>query len=165
MYSPHTSFIQKNIRQWVDLDRWLQPFAATLTLKQRISIYGDLHSSSVSLTPDLASQNLKHFLNVLNKRVYGASAQRHGKNISVLSVIEGGNSKRLHYHLALDCPRDDLVEVFPDLVAQIWRSTQWGYHETCVTPCDGGWVTYMTKLRDKPDFADAIDWMNTHNPN
>lgn len=156
--------IQSTLRQWVDIEAWQFPFALTLTLKQRIGGDGGISAPATSLTRDIASQNLKHFLNVLNKQVYGGAAQRHGKRLPVFSVLEGGNGKRLHYHIVIDCPRNDLIEAFPAMVILTWRKTLWGYNQTHVTPCDAGWVNYMTKLRDKPDFGSAIDWENCHIP-
>lgn len=156
----HAYSIQHSLRQWVQLDRWTHPFAATLTLKQRIGGDGGVSSAAETLTPEIASRNLRHFLNVLNKRVYGTAAQRFGKRLPVFPVLEGGGGKRLHYHLAIDCPRDDLLEAFPAMIVTEWRKTLWGYDQSLVTPCDAGWFTYMTKLRDKPDFASSIDWMN-----
>lgn len=158
------NIMQTALRNWLRIDGWNQAFALTLTLKQRIGGDGGVSASATNLTPQIASQNLKHFLNVLNKQVYGAASQRHGKRLPVFSVLEGGNGKRLHYHLAIDCPRNDLIEVFPAMVISTWWKTLWGYDQTYVTPCDAGWVNYMTKLRDKPDFASAIDWENCHIP-
>lgn len=156
--------IQSTLREWLCVDDWNHAFALTLTLKQRIGGDGGISAAATSLTREIASQNLKHFLNVMNKQVYGSASQRHGKRLPVFSVLEGGNGKRLHYHLAIDCPRNDLIEVFPAMVILTWRTTLWGYDQTHVTPCDAGWVNYMTKLRDKPDFASAIDWENCHIP-
>lgn len=154
--------IQSTLREWLSIDDWNHAFALTLTLKQRIGGDGGISTAATSLTPEVASRNLRHFLNVMNKQVYGTSSQRHGKRLPVFSVLEGGNGKRLHYHLAIDCPQNDLIELFPAMVISTWRKTLWGYDQTHVTPCDAGWVNYMTKLRDKPDFASAIDWENCH---
>jgi hypothetical protein len=154
---------QSAIRDWIDTTDWKNPFAVTLTLKQRISIPNDRGRHTVSLTPITASRNLQHFLNVMNKQVYGSAAQRHAKSLPVLSMLEGGSDKRLHYHLAIDCPRDDLAARFPSMIIQSWRKTLWGYDEIDVQPADEKWgkyIDYITKLRDKPDFADSIDWMN-----
>jgi hypothetical protein len=49
------------------------------------------------------------------------------------------------------------------MIIQSWRKTLWGYDEIDVQPADEKWgkyIDYITKLRDKPDFADSIDWMN-----
>jgi hypothetical protein len=41
----------------------------------------------------------------------------------------------------------------------------WGYDQIEVRPdADRGWLNYITKLRDKPDFASAIDWVNVRLP-
>ena len=153
--------IQQAIRHWVDIKQWHAPFAVTLTLKQRRCLNGVY----VALTTDLASRNLRHFLNIVNKQVYGPSAQRHNKRIRCVAVQEGGQYKRLHYHLALDCPRDELVTVFPAILTKAWVSTDWGYPQINIQPCDQVWLNYMTKLRDKTDFAAAFDWELCHNPN
>jgi hypothetical protein len=102
---------------------------------------------------------------VLNRKVYGRAASRYGKSVSVIPIMEGGDDKRLHYHAMIDCPADHLQEAFPDAIASSWRSTQWGYDQIDVQPqADEGWLAYMTKLRDKADFASAIDWINVHLP-
>ncbi len=155
--------LQNSIRQWIDIDHWNHPFGVTLTLKQLVWIDNDRGRHGVTLTPEDGSRNLRHFLNVLNKQVYGSSSRRFGKQLPVISVLEGGGTKRLHYHLVMDCPRDDLIEVFPSMVVQTWRKTVWGHDQTHITPCDKGWVSYITKLRDKPDFGSSIDWLNCHN--
>lgn len=119
---------------------------------------------SVPITTDSAAQNFRHFTNVLNQRVYGSAAQRHGKRLPVIPVLEGSALKRLHYHALIDCPRDDLLATFPSLIVRTWMATQWGYNENQVIPsADTGWINYMTKLRDKPDFGTDIDWLNFRN--
>ncbi len=164
MSTPATRSIQTSARKWLQTGHWTKPFAATLTLKQRVTVTDGIHSITVPLTDERAGQNLRHFLNVLNKRVYGSAAQKYGKRLAVIPVLEGGRDKRLHYHLMIDCPRQELEESLPTLISMTWHQTQWGYDQTHVTPADSGWLTYMTKLRDKPDFASSIDWLNYHNP-
>jgi len=162
-YSNH-KLIQKHLRKWIDLEDWEAPFAATLTLKQRLNVHDGADSRSVALTRNDASQNLRHFLNVLNRRVFKSSAQRHGLKVPVFPVLEGGNDTRLHYHLLIGCPRPELIDAYPALLIRTWHMTQWGYNECEIKPADSGWITYMTKLRDKPDFASSIDWQNFHTP-
>lgn len=162
MHYVHAAQIQSSIRQWVNIDQWQRPFAVTLTLKQVKWVDGGL---VVALTPELASRSVRHFLNVLNKRVYGAAAQRYGKRIRSLATFEGSTTKRLHCHLMLECPRVELEDHFPAIVARAWTAADWSDSQIDVQPCDDGWLTYMTKFRDKPDFASAFDWDLCHNPN
>jgi hypothetical protein len=159
------SALQASFRKWVNIETWQAPFAATLTLRQCITVWDGHQSVRVALTEQSASQNFRHFLNKLNRSVYGKAAQRFGKGVSVIPVLEGDADKRLHYHAIIDCPRAELIADLPVIVAEAWRSTQWGYHQTDIQAgADRGWLNYMTKLRDKPDFADSIDWMNFHLP-
>ena len=155
--------IQKAFRETIDYTRWKHPYEVTLTLKQCIYIDHDRGRSRIALTKIDAEQNLRHFLNLLNKRIYGPSAQRHNKRVNVIPILEGGKATRLHYHLLIDCPRDDLIDAFPAMIITAWRDTTWGYDQTHVSACDAGWISYITKLRDKPNFADAIDWTNLNN--
>ena len=55
-------------------------FGVTLTLKQGIK--------NQKLDDISCSQNLKHFLNVLNQKVFGNKVKRFGKRLKVLPVLE-----------------------------------------------------------------------------
>lgn len=144
---------------------WPAPFAVTLTLRQCVDVPNGFSSVKLWLNETAAVQNFRHFLNKLNRSVFGKAACRYGKGIGCIPVLEGGGDKRLHYHAIIDCPRPDLLTDFPLLIADHWRSTQWGYWQIdCQANPDDGWLTYITKFRDKPNLADAIDWMNLRLP-
>lgn len=164
---PSTAFqLRDAFRDFVDLSTWQAPYAVTLTLRQkRIMEDGQGRSFEVRLTPDRASQNFRHFMKLLNAAVHGKAASRFGRSVNVVPILEGGNGKRLHYHAAIDCPRDDLRHDFHHLIFSCWAKTDWGYWEHDVQPhADAGWIDYISKTRDKPVFADAIDWSNCHLP-
>lgn len=157
MITQHDRQYQQAFREYADFSGWNAPYAVTLTLRQ--SITNGLHR--VGLTPELAQQNLRHFLNMLNNQTLGSAFKNYGKAIPVIPVLEGGQFKRLHYHLAIDCPRDNLKEEFPQLVQRLWSRTQWGYDEVDIqADADNGWISYMTKFRDKHSLEYAIDWTN-----
>ena len=159
------SALQHSLRQWFRLADWQHPFATTLTLRQSVTVNDGHLATQVWLTDTLASQNLRHFLNRLNRSIYGKASSRFGKGVSCIPVLEGGGSKRLHYHAVIDCPRTNIVLEFPQLVAEHWRSTQWGYWQIdCQPKPDQNWINYITKFRDKPDYSDAIDWVNLRLP-
>ena len=154
---------QAAFRAFSCIDGWTAPHAVTLTIRQGMAVGGDTYASFLSLTKDAASQNYRHFLNVLNGRVFGKAAKRGKACVRSMSVIEGGNGTRLHIHGLIDCPSNGLFEIFPDLIAESWRRTQWGHHEINVQAgADNGFVDYISKFRDKPSFVDAIDWVNYH---
>lgn len=149
------------VRGWIALDTWRDPFAATFTLKQSVEVPNGTLSHRVWLTEAAASQNFRHFLNQLNRSLFGKAAQRFGRSVRAFPILEGGTGKRLHYHAIIDCPSTALREDFPILMADAWRSTLWGYAQVDVRPnADKGWLSYITKFRDKPDFASSIDWVN-----
>ena len=159
------SALQHSLRQWFRLADWQHPFAVTLTLRQSVKVNDGYIATDVWLTNTLASQNLRHFLNRLNRSIYGKASSRFGKGVSCIPVLEGGGSKRLHYHAVIDCPRTNIVLEFPQLVAEHWHSTQWGYWQIdCQPKPDQNWINYITKFRDKPDYSDAIDWVNLRLP-
>ncbi len=83
--------------------------------------------------------------------------------LQVIPVFEGGNGTRLHYHLILDCPRDELRLGYVDLISRLWTGTDWGHKKIHVhADSDAGWYKYMSKFRDKPNYADSIDYANCH---
>jgi hypothetical protein len=157
--------LQESVRSFIGLDHWSSPFAATLTLRQaRYELNERGASVRVPLTDERASRNFRHFINLLSSRVYGKKAKRFGRKVRAFPVQEGGRHQRLHYHAVIECPREDLTSIYPQLIEQCWQRTDWGYDQVHVTAdADPGWLRYMTKLRSKPDFGSSIDWMNYAN--
>lgn len=157
------SDIQSAFRSFSSVDGWTSPYAVTFTMKQAMTFDGDKGPVWLALTPELASKNLRHFYNRLNKACYGNAGIRFNKRVPLIPVLEGGNGKRLHYHCMIECPRDDLRAGFPDLLASLWRQTPWGYDQIDIQPnADNGFINYISKIRDKPNYADAVDWDNYH---
>lgn len=156
---------QSSIREFAQIDHWRAPHAVTLTMKQGIHVANGRQFAMTFLDNRKAAQNLSHFHTILSRKVLGTPAKRFGERLPMIPVIEGGNGKRLHYHTLIDCPRDEFAAEFPALIRETWLKTQWGYREIDIqSQADDGFLFYMTKLRDKPNYADAVDWMNYYNP-
>ncbi|MBS1983294.1 MAG: hypothetical protein JST16_03905 [Bdellovibrionales bacterium] len=155
--------LQASFHDFVTHQSWHSPHAVTLTMKQGRQADAGRGMSIQMLDSHEASANMRHFLNRLNQQVFGNAAQRFGKRVQVIPVLEGSASKNMHYHLILDCPRNDLTDNYADLISDLWRDTPWGNKEVNIQAnSDAGWAKYISKLRDKPSFADAIDWSNCH---
>jgi hypothetical protein len=126
-----------------------------------------------------ASRNVRHFLNRLNKAVYGAAFNRYGKRLRSFVVMEGGKEKRPHVHLELECPAHVPAEEFEWLILKCWSETSFGYGENRITRhSDDGWRDYILKVASKEDndlgrrsrysdssfrfdvYSSAIDWLN-----
>ncbi len=158
----HQRAIQASFRSWTDNLQWRRPFAVTLTMKQNLIVEDGTKRVAVRLDRTIAQDNLGRFLNFLNRKALGHIAQRHGKRIPVIPILDGGNGKHLHYHLIIDCPLKGVPEgVYETLIRLAWYKTLWADHEIDIQPdCDDGWLNYSTKLSGKPDIADSIDWTN-----
>ncbi len=161
MIKPDILALQSSFRAFARIDHWAAPHAVSLTMRQGDMPQTEKGSTFVSLTPEAASRNYRHFLSLLSSRVLGQAAKRHGRRVNSFSVIEGGEHKRLHIHAVIDCPRAELREKFPELIIEAWENTSWGQAEINIKPyADNGWVDYISKFRDKTNFLDSIDWTN-----
>ncbi len=150
-------------RSFVDLSKFVNPHSVTLTLKQSVVVHHGRLPIHIRIDHNRAVRNFRHFMNRLNRRVYGHSSCRHGKRVQVIPVLEGGELTRLHYHCVIDCPRAELTETFPDMIRKCWLHTDYGYDQIDVQPrSDSGWVNYISKFRTKSEFDQSIDWINLH---
>lgn len=154
---------RKAFLSFVDLSKFVNPFSVTLTLKQSVIVdYGHLRTHS-RISHDRAVRNFRHFMNLLNRRMYGHGFKRHGKRVQVIPILEGGGLTRFHYHCVIDCPRPELTETFPSIITNCWSKTDYGYDQIDVQPgSDSGWLHYISKFRSKSDFDQSIDWINLH---
>lgn len=154
---------RQSVLSFVDLQRFSSPFAVTLTLKQGIGGVGGLAGRYQKIDMYEVRKNFRHFMNFLNRQVYGKAVERYGKRIDVLAVIEGGNLTRSHYHLILDCPRPELELEFPAMIRDCWSRTGWGYKQIDIkSQCNEGWLSYISKLQSKVEYDESFDWENSH---
>jgi hypothetical protein len=116
------------------IEHWQSPHAVTLTMKQGVPVANGYRSTMAFLDGDKASQNLRHFHSVISRTILGKPADRFGQRVNLIPVIEGGNGNRLHYHVVIDCPRDDLKAEFPSLIADKWLRTQWATIKSISSP-------------------------------
>src|SRR5947209_19379712 len=96
----------------------------TLTLKQaRQSDAGGW----IKLDDYPCRRAFRHFMNLLNRGVYGAAFRRHRKRLRVLPVLEKGE--------------------------RCWTKVEWGYKRILVRDgANAGWIDYMLKGRQKSEF-------------
>jgi len=133
--------------------KWVRSAGLTLTLKQRLK--------QQAIDSYAASANFRHFMNRLNRKVYGNRAHRHGRGLKVLPVLEFDELVRYHNHAVVEFPLHMEFDEFNAAIVDSWHKTQWGYDHTDVIPMtDDGWIRYIFKLDQKPQYDLAIDWMN-----
>jgi hypothetical protein len=148
-----SSQLKEDLKKYVvdfDIDN---TFGVTLTLKQGIK--------NQKLDEISCSQNLRHFLNVLNQKVFGNQVKRFNKRLKVLPVLEMSKGNRLHYHLTLENPYPQDPNRFSDLIEVVWNKTKFGHRHIHIHKnVNWEWNDYITKFNNSND---QIDWMNYSN--
>ena len=116
-------------------------------------------------------QAFRHFMNLLNRAVYGAAFRRHGKRLRVLPVLEKGEvraralrswdrgtSGRWHIHCAIELPSHFDGIALENLIRDCWVKVEWGYGRILVRDgANAGWINYMLKDRQKSEFDGFVD--------
>jgi hypothetical protein len=146
------------IKDYYFKNRVKNPINFTLTQKQVVD--GQWVSDTVS------EQNFRHFTNKINRKVFGKSAQRHGKKLGMFVVRECDETHRHHIHCIIECPEGMEPLNFTELVHECWVSTRFGYYEMDfeIPETDEreiGWVGYCLKRRSKAEYSSSIDWSNS----
>ena len=161
-----------------DTSSW-RPFCdVTLTLKQaRRSEKG----AWIKVDDYPCKQAFRHFMNRLNRAIYGAAFRRYGKRVRVLPVLEKGEvrasalrswergtSGRWHIHCAIELPAHLDAVALEKLIRRCWAKVELGYGRILVRDCaNAGWINYMLKGRQKSEFDDFLDSVmieSLHNP-
>ncbi|WP_314101090.1 hypothetical protein [uncultured Stenotrophomonas sp.] len=138
-------------------ERDFEGVAVTLTFKSsRFPEY---------LSEGVAEAAVRELIKRLNKFCNGKKRPA----LQVIAVREGSAGPkaavRLHYHLKIEVPAGVSNENFAQKVEHYWSQLRWAGREMKVVPkCDHGWLSYILKTNSKPDYADAIDWLNTQVP-
>ena len=161
-----------------DTSSW-GPFCdATLTLKQARQCE---RGAWIKIDDYPCRQAFRHFMNLLNRAVYGAAFRRHGKRLRVLPVLEKGEvhasalrswergtSGRWHIHCAIELPSHLDAVALEKLIRRCWAKVELGYGRILVRDCaDAGWINYTLKDRQKSEFDGFVDCIiveSLHNP-
>jgi hypothetical protein len=151
--------------KFANIKDYNSPMAVTLTHRRRH------RTRNQGITQFDCGQNLRHFLNKLNRKLYGRKGLNDLMKLPVFPVLERDQSNRYHYHLLLDCPPLISKEEMAAHIHAIWPNTNWGYNhyhinidQHGIKTADDGWLWYITKLRSKEDYGQSFDWPNFHAP-
>jgi hypothetical protein len=161
-----------------DTSSWGEFCDVTLTLKQ-----GHRADSGSWTKVDhyRCRQAFRHFMNLLNKAVYGSAFRRHGKRLRVLPVLERGEVHapslrqcergkfgRWHIHCAIELPLHFDAFALEKLVRVCWAKVELSNGRILVRDCaNAGWINYMLKGRQKSEFDGLLDCVmieSLHNP-
>lgn len=135
------------------------PVALTLTLKQSVPVTTKVGSHKRRLTRDDCDRIAKRFVQKLNREVFGKAAERYGKHLKYIIVVEGGCSREnWHLHLSIgDLPShvkfnqvSNLVKLAKSHVLEIDEQYK-------VDITDSGWMEYISKEFGAKD-TDNVLW-------
>jgi hypothetical protein len=161
-----------------DTSSWREFCDVTLTLKQS---YRTESGSWIKVDHYRYGQAFRHFMNLLNKKVYGSACRRHGKRLRVLPVLEKGDvrarslrpcergtSGRWHVHCAIELPLHVDAFALERLIRVCWAKVELSHGRILIRDCaNAGWVHYMLKYRQKSEFDGLLDCVilgSLHNP-
>lgn len=149
---------QHALMDWINTHKVPNALCVTLTEKQFVN--------GIQLDGIRSDQNFRHFLNLLNRKVYKSSFTRFKRSLYILTVKEVPASGRHHRHCMLEKPQHVSLEHFKNLIHECWTSTDFGYEHIHITEPyhEEGWYNYILKTRTKSDFLTSIDWNNIHVP-
>jgi hypothetical protein len=171
----HLEFTKSNL---FDTSGWGSFCGVTLTLRQARQLDG---GAWLRIDEYQCRQAFRHFINLLNRAVYGSAVRRHGKRLRVLPVLEKGEMRavalrswerggcgRWHVHCAIELPSHVDAITLEDLIRACWTKVEWGYGQILVRDsADAGWVSYMLKRTQKSQFDGLLDCViieSLHNP-
>ena len=161
-----------------DTSSWGEFCDVTLTLKQALQ---PDRGGWVKIDDYRCRQAFRHFMNLLNRAVYGSAFRRHGKRLRVLPVLEKGEvrvralrpwecgaSGRWHIHCAIELPSRFDAITLENMIRQCWAKVEWGHGRILVRDgANAGWIDYMLKDRQKSEFDGFLDCIiieSLHNP-
>ena len=116
-YDPTAPLTQKAVvRNWlISLHSEFQ-FGLTLTLKQSMLIENGRGAHFSKLKRTDCDAITHRFIQKLNRQVFGKAAERYGKTLRYIPIVEGERSgKQLHFHMKR------FVFIFPNMSINVSR--------------------------------------------
>ncbi len=148
-----------------DTQNWLRgmstdyQFAVTLTIKQLFLVKTEQGNYVKKLQRSDCDAIARRFIQKVNREIFGKAAERYGKSLRFIPVVEGERSfKNLHFHMAVgNYPKKRMFNQFDvdvknaiNLVAELDK-------EYKVKIMDSGWMDYFTKELGRKD-TDNVLW-------
>jgi hypothetical protein len=175
-FLPKHAFEELRKSPLLDISHWHAVWALTLTLRQSCS-YTALHDQRNEqwlgrniifwLNRYQCEQAFHHFMNLLNRKIYGKAFYRHNKCINVIPILEKDKGGRWHIHAAIEPPLHMDAAEFESLIQHCWQKTHWGYDRITINQsANRRWIKYMLKPSQKSGleaWVDCIGWNSLHN--
>lgn len=142
--------LKNQLLNWWKVDDLIGCVSINLTFK--------MWTNGRALDDISASQNYRHFLNLLCAKCFGSAFKRYGKRIQQINVIEKKNG-RWHTHGIMKVPPYLSNEHFEKNIISSWKKTDWGNKQyVCNWHINEGWISYMTKFKNNEDHVDFLNY-------
>lgn len=150
--------LRTSYKDWLSTKLFEDGVNITFTVKQML---GSVKVDNLKL-----ETNFKYFRNILNKKIFGNSFRRFGKQLKMLVVREVSALQRLHLHTIIELPKHLDFKRFVYLIRLCWNKTLFGYGQIHIEKPstqlrEEGWFHYIMKKKSKLDFGDSIDLENS----
>jgi len=113
--------LTNSYRDWMKTKLFDNGLNITFTFKQIVD--------GIKIDKISAERNFRYFRNMLNKKIFGNSYKRFGKQLKMLVIREVSNTQRLHLHTIIEKPKNIILERFIYFVRLCWSKTLFGYTE------------------------------------
>lgn len=135
------------LRTWLLSQMQDFQFAATLTIKQTLTVKNANGVYKRKLRREDCNAIAKRFTQKLNREVFGNAARRYGKGLRYIVTVEGcKGDKNLHLHMAIgNYPKSYLPMQFTGMVKNAAQSVSELDEQLSVAVMDSGWMEYITK--------------------
>jgi len=155
--------------EWMLTHEHMITHAVTLTMDpKKIDAFTRQFSRSMTRNdPEMISRyqdNMRLFVNILERSLFGNMGKRFGSQLFFVSVIEGLNKGEIpHFHCSVGVPESRFA-VFDAKVTDAWKRVPFSGFSVKVVPYrDAGWLAYSTKGSMFIN-RESIDWMNVRIP-
>ena len=162
--------LKQAYNDWYEHNPIPNAVCVTFTEKQVLtSVHRHAGPVKTWINNQLASENFKHFLNLLNRKIFKNSYKRHNKRLQTFIVHEGDKYKNVRHHIHGIIEQPDWIsdKDFDELMSNLFAKTAWGYkaHEfnrpSNHEGGEQGWLGYC--LKDKKIKSDKDLWVDLEN--
>jgi hypothetical protein len=155
---PSINAIRTAWRGWAEAEvaAWSSVTFVSLNFKPIMStvVGGVLH-----LEEQTARREVKKFGSRVDRAVYRNHVQRFNKRVSRIAVLEYGNDRGWHCHLAMEKPLGMTDLLFNKVLNEAWSKSAWSSGAPDIREAEASLVGYLTKYRSKSEmesWSDAI---------
>ena len=145
-------------RRWIDSQIVCWTSLTFVTLNFRPSLRSDA-GRTVHLDEQTTRSEVKKFGARVDRTVYGNRVRRFNRRVRRIPVLEHGQERGWHCHLAMEKPLGMADVQFVKVLRDAWSVSAWSVGSPDIGPAEPTLAGYLTKYRSKSameDWSDSI---------